>query len=367
MKYKCLLPLALFLIFSTAKAQKDTIGKQKKISITPLPVLINDPFIGFGYGAIVNTNFLMGEAATTRYSNAQAFVMKTTRGQLQMQLNHILFLNNEDWMIQGKFQYLNFPEFTYGLGGNTSADTPSKERVSYKAFEFEERVMRRIGNKNFIGLQFRLYDCWNLSSDIIPQRSFFDSAAVGNKSFIALGIGVHFIHDSRDNVQNAYRGHYLEVAVNPFPKFLGSTQNWTNIRIDARNYVMLNTDESHAHVLASRILYEQAVGDPPFMLTPMTGRYFSTRGYVQGRYRGKQFFTAESEYRAPLWRFIGYVAFVNIQSVSQPNGGFQYIRPGGGGGLRFMLTKAQRTNLRVDYATGVKGNSGLYLQVTEVF
>jgi len=341
------------------------IAQVKNFSITPLPIITADPYIGVGFGALGNATFLMGDSSNTRYSNMMLYGIYTTKGQLGFQFNHQVFTKEEKWMIQGKLQYLDWPENTYQLGGNVIGDTPYKEKISYKAIEFEERVMKRIGKKNFIGLQYRLYSCWDLKSEIIGNSSFFNNEAIGNKSFVASGIGVHFIHDSRDNVQNAFSGKYLEVALNPFLSFLGSTQDWVNFRIDGRIYK--NFSATKQKVLATRLVFEQAAGTIPYMIMPQFGRYYSTRGFVQGRYRGNTFASLESEYRTQLWRFIGGVAFANINTVSEPNGEFKYFNPAAGAGLRFCINKTQRTNIRIDYAKGSQDNGGIYFQVTEVF
>ena len=359
--------LILLFVALSLNAYSQSDSTQKKIQTTPLPILLYNPYTGFGYGALLNTNFLLGDINTTRFSNAQAYVVYTTHHQFAAQINEQLFTKDEMWLIQGKVQYLNWPEYTYGIGGHSYGDTPTKELISYKALEFEQRVMRRVGKKNFIGLQLRSFNCWNLKSDIKPTESYFDSAGIGNKKFNSTGIGIHFIHDSRDNVQNSYTGRYLEIAYNPYFKSLGSTQNWTNVRLDYRRFILLNNNEKHSKVLAMRALYEQAFGDVPYMLMPMFGRYNATRGYVQGRYRGKLFFSAEAEYRAHIYKSLGYVVFGSLNGVDEPNGMVKYISPAAGAGIRIMLNKAQRTNLRIDYAMGTNSNSGLYLQVTEMF
>ncbi len=41
--------------------------------------------------------------------------------------------------------------------------------------------------------------------------------------------------------------------------------------------------------------------------------------------------------------------------------------PSAGGGLRFMISREKRINLRLDYAWGVDGNQGLYFGVMEAF
>jgi outer membrane protein assembly factor BamA len=238
--------------------------------------------------------------------------------------------------------------------------------VSYRAIELEERLMWRLGkSKNFIGPQYRLYSSWNLASNQPDSVSFFKQEAIGNQSYIASGIGLHFVHDSRDNVQNAYTGKYLELAINPFVKVLGSTQNWTNLRVDARTYTSFKG--RHKQVVATRFFGEQAIGEVPYMLTPMPGRYFATRGFVQGRYRGKTFLSAEVEYRRNIWKILGGVLFANVHTVSQPNGSIQYFNPALGGGLRVTMSEAQRINFRLDYARGIIDNGGLYFHVTEAF
>jgi len=337
----------------------------RNFSISPLPIITADPFIGVGFGALANATFLLGDSTHTRYSNMMMYGIITTNGQLGIQANHQVFTNEEKWMLQGKLQYLDWPENVYQLGGNASGDTPFKENISYKAIEFEQRAMKRVGRKNFVGLQYRLYYCMDLETDQSHEISFFKNKAIGNSSFVASGIGLHYIHDSRDNVQNAYSGYYLEVAYNPFFKFMGSTQSWYNLRIDGRMYK--NFSIHSQKVLASRIMVEHAAGTIPYMIMPQFGRYFTTRGFVQGRYRGNTFMSFESEFRTSIWKVLGGVVFANVNTVSEPDGKCTYFNPGAGAGLRFCINKSQRTNIRIDYARGTQNNGGLYFQITEVF
>ena len=360
-----LFPIIICFVFLNTHqlfAQQDS---AKKVSYSLLPILVSDPFIGFGYGVLTNINYLLGPAQTTRYSNAQAYVINTTNSQFAVQINHLLFTQHEKWIIQGKAQYLNWPEFTYQLGARTIDNNASKERIEYKAIEFEERVLRKIKDNQFIGLQYRLFNCWDLKSDKPDSIGYFEKNAIGTKSFTASGIGVHYIYDNRDNVQNAYSGKFLEIAINPFTQWMGSSQDWLNIRLDARYYYSFKTKKSL--VWASRFLSEQSLGKVPYMIMPQFGRYFSTRAYAQGRYRGNLFFTCETELRANIWKWLGGVAFAGVSSVSEDDYQVKYLNPNFGTGLRFQINKTQRTNIRLDYAWGIANNSGLYFHITEVF
>lgn len=343
------------------KAQTDT---TKKVSISLLPVLVADPYIGFGYGALTNINFLLGPKETTRYSNARAYVIKTTNNQFAVQLNHQVFLKHEKWIVQGKIQYLDWPEFTYALGANTSKDGLFKDTVKYKAIDLEERVLYQLKKYHFLGLQYKLFSSWDIDAGKDSGR-FFENYAIGTQKFVASGIGIHYVYDSRDNVQNAYKGSFLELAINPYFKITGSTQQWINLRLDLCKYHQFNTFKSL--VWANRLLIEQVFGETPYLIMPQTGRFFSTRGYAQGRYRGDFFGSFESEIRANVWKFIGVVAFGGLHTLSEPGKQIKYLNPSYGAGLRFCINKAQRTNIRVDYAQGINNNSGFYFQVCEVF
>jgi hypothetical protein len=70
--------LSFTILLSLVVRSQDTASVQKKFQITPMPILLFDPFTGFGYGVLANFNYLLGDAATTRYSNSQFIAMNTT-------------------------------------------------------------------------------------------------------------------------------------------------------------------------------------------------------------------------------------------------------------------------------------------------
>lgn len=360
-----LLKLMVCCVVTGAYGHDTTQVQTKKLIWTPLPIIMYSPYTGLGYGALANLNFSLGDTANTRVSNAQALVLFTTRHQTSAQVNHQIFFEQERLIWQGKLQYLDWPEYTYGQGSRTSDEPPVKELVEYKAVELEERLLWKMSPGNFLGVQYRFYTSWDLQSDQPDSLSYFKQYAVGNDRYTASGLGVHYVLDTRDNVQNAYKGTYLELAVNPYPKVFGSTHQWTNLRVDYRYYYSFKG--KRGNLIATRLFGEQAIGNVPYLVEPMSGRYFTTRGFVQGRYRGKTYLCAEVEYRRLVWRRFGYVLFSNIHTISEPNGSIQYVNPAAGAGIRFMLNTANRINIRMDYARGLNDNGGLYFQITEVF
>ena len=114
-------------------------------------------------------------------------------------------------------------------------------------------------------------------------------------------------------------------------------------------------------------------GKPPYLLLPSTGwdDYFNTgRGYIQGRYRGRQMLYMEAEYRMQITKngLLGAVFFANAQSFSKDlSRQFQTIAPAAGAGIRIKLNKFSGANLCIDYAFGAEGSRGFFVNLGEVF
>ena len=114
-------------------------------------------------------------------------------------------------------------------------------------------------------------------------------------------------------------------------------------------------------------------GKPPYLTLPTTaGDTYNNlgRGYIQGRYRGKNLVYLESEYRFGITSngLIGGVVFANAQSFTEENNNrFEVISPGWGAGIRIKLNKFSKTNVCLDYGFGTHGSRGLFANLGEVF
>lgn len=76
----------------------------------------------------------------------------------------------------------------------------------------------------------------------------------------------------------------------------------------------------------------------------------------------------QAEYRVEFKKRLGAAAFFGAGEVARRFADLRSdaLKPGGGVGLRFRLTKENHINLRIDYGWGI-GSRGLYLGVTEAF
>ena len=101
----------------------------------------------------------------------------------------------------------------------------------------------------------------------------------------------------------------------------------------------------------------------------MFGGTNSIRGFYRGRYRGHQNYYIQSEYRVPVYKRIGIVAFGGIGDVAKDFSDYsiQTMKYSVGGGFRYGVNKSNRLNVRLDFALAKDGNKGFYLDIGESF
>jgi hypothetical protein len=144
------------------------------------------------------------------------------------------------------------------------------------------------------------------------------------------------------------------------------------LQVDIRHYIKLPGSSNNVLSFWSYNNLTLA-GTPPYLDMPSIGwdDYSNTgRGYVPGRYTGRNLLYFESEYRFGLTRngLIGGVVFGNAESIlKSTTSGLHDVIPGGGFGLRIKVNKYSNTNVAIDYGFGIGGSRGFFFNVGEVF
>jgi outer membrane protein assembly factor BamA len=203
-------------------------------------------------------------------------------------------------------------------------------------------------------------------------------------AYTVSGVTLEALYDSRDSTINPYRGLYGQLSVGLFPTWLGSSQTSSRMWGEFRAYLGLS-DAVPRNVIAFWLLATGVTsGHQPYLALPSVGwdaKGTTGRGYVQGRLRGTAEVYAEAE-----WRFritdnglLGGAIFANAESMSRPavslpayafslpaENLFQSWKPAAGFGLRFMMNKEARTNVRLDLAWGAD-SFGVYFGSGEAF
>ena len=91
--------------------------------------------------------------------------------------------------------------------------------------------------------------------------------------------------------------------------------------------------------------------------------------YFYGRFRDNNLLILQTEFRSQIYRRFGYAIFGGISEVSSSLSGFTVnnVKPNYGVGLRFLIDRKEKINLRLDYGIGIDGQSGFYISFGESF
>ncbi len=178
---------------------------------------------------------------------------------------------------------------------------------------------------------------------------------------IAVGLAVQ--GDTRDNQFQPRRGYFFNTKVDVFDAAFGSDFDYSLVQISLDHFQPLGRA-----VLAWRAAVKSARGDVPFWDLSSLGQGNDIRGYEAGRYRDRDLFATQVEYRRPWKGRWGWVAFAGTAQVAPALDELESAnwRTAGGVGLRFRIADDNPLNFRLDVATGEDG-SVLYLGVGEAF
>jgi len=355
--------LCLLLLLSCSLhvlGQKDTVRTEKKVKLIPLPAIFYTPETRLGFGALVSGVFNLGDKSTTRNSNAQVLAAYTLNKQIILQSKHNIFSNDERFVFNGELSFYDFPILYYGIGNDTKKELG--EDLDYKVLIFRERVLKKIKKNWFAGIQYRytyLYDLF-YDPEFLTEDEQRLETEVGNNS----GLGFSTIYDSRDNVLNAYEGIFAEFSTFFHGSALGGDYQFNRYTLDLRKYWPLNDTD----VLAAQFFGEFNSENTPFREMSLLGGETIMRGYYNGRFRDNQQMAIQAEYRKQIIPWIGIVAFGGVGDVAPHLSAFDFgeFKYTVGGGMRIMVNKADRLNIRIDYGIG-KNTSGFYFAFAEAF
>lgn len=323
----------------------------RKVKILPVPTIGYSPETSTYLGAVTLFTFNLFNDTVTRTSNAKFEFNYTWNKQMILETEWNYFFREEKWFTKGRLHYSEYPDFYYGIG----AATPESNKQLYQSrrIVFEANLLKKVGGHYFLGPNVRYVNYFNINSPgLLSYPELADHST--------FGIGITLLKDTRNNLLTPEKGYYFNFSAG----YNFSEHDYLKTSIDLRIYKTWGAQLTWAN----RLLSEFNFGTPPFFDYPSAGGDKYVRGYNYGRYRDKDLTTWQSELRFPLiWKF-GMAAFGGVSKLyNADNLNFKNVLPNYGVGLRFLVDKHDKTNLRMDYAIGKGENSGFYISFGESF
>lgn len=317
-----------------------------------------------------NATFLLGDKSNTNNSTVYLIPYISFNNQYGVELYPTIWLKENSWNFVGEYFILNFPQDTWGLGGNTPES--NETLVDGKQIRFHQNVLKGILPNLAVGLGYQFDEHYELEVQdpaITNDNPDFPEANTGKS--VSSGISFPLVYDNRKNINNPQEGMYSSFTYLYNSPSLGSDTKWQSIFFDVRKYFSIPHTRS---VLALRSYYWSILsGDIPYFDLPSTrtepGTGSSSRGLQKNRYRSNAMIFFESEYRFNITPngFVGGVVFANTTSASEyDTQHFKYWQPAAGFGVRLKFNKYTKVNVAFDFGFS-KEFASVYLKIGEVF
>jgi hypothetical protein len=327
-----------------------------------------------GWAALISANcaFKTSNSQNQKFSSISTSITYSQYNQTIFPFLANIWTKNNRLNFTTDLRYIQYPSDVYGLGGRS--DPNQGYTINFTGLKFHQSVQKEIANNFYVGLGYYYDQYWGIQALDSTRKNVAHRLA--NKlgtSELASGIALKLLYDSRLNQINPKQGFYANAVYRSNYTFLGSQENWQSLLTDVRAY--LPFPKKSTNILAFWGFTWLTVGSntPPYLMLPSVGwddTYNTGRGYIQGRFRGKNMFYFETEYRAKLSTngLFNGVLFCNLEKYSGDlSQTYTSVKPGYGVGLRIKLNKTSGANICLDYGFGNNGSKGFFVNIGEVF
>ncbi len=355
---RVLWPLLLFMRIygDTHSGETDPALRRRSASVFPILMYNSDIGTGFGgKGAVRN--------ALGRSESIDVMLFGSSKGEQ----NYTFFFSMPDFELrQGKpyalaldlnlsFEKLLKSNF-FGIGNGTRDNEFQFPKEQNKAECVLSRAFRSIWIGE-AGYRFTTYSAYGYD----PSWGMLNSSVPGAGESVGSSVFAGLRFDTRDSQINPHLGVRLYGTAEFSLPSLGSDWNYRKYRMEAGGYAPLLGN----HVAAARLWIQHVSGDAPYFELSKVGDSWTGRGYKSGRFLDRAMALASLEYRFPLYRKLGGVAFIDAGRVAP---GMKEIRLSGwhtdwGLGLRYYLADFV---VRLDVGNSAEGTR-LFFMFGQVF
>jgi hypothetical protein len=342
--------------------KRSSLDYDENIGFVPVGAVLYAPETSVTFAAAALVYYRLGQPLQVRDSKTMLAAAYTLKSQWLLQLSGTLFAFRDNVALDYEIDVSYFPKVFYGIGNDTSLD--DDEDYVRRAYQVQLRPGVRLAKNLYVGPASRLKHY--RISEIEPGRQLASGNVLGSEGGTDVGLGVGGFYDTREPSMNPLHGVFVDLEFTHSGPTWASDFEFQTYSVDVRGYVPIF--RRLKHVLALQAYGEFHSGEPPFWMLSELGGPSRMRGHYQGRYRDRQMLAVQAEYRLPIvWR-LGAVAFGGLGDVARNLGDFRAkeTKFSVGGGLRLMLDRDSRVNLRADAAWA--GDSwGPYVSLGEAF
>jgi outer membrane protein assembly factor BamA len=335
----------------------------KKFDFSIIPGPFYTPELEFGVGLAATGLYQADRSGRSPVSSVGANAFVSTNGAIGIDLTNYTYLRGDTTRLVVGLELTNAPDVYYGIGYDLNQREDNREEFIWTHVKFEPKWLQRITEHLLLGAglsaTFSSADCRKA-----PQCG--DGSGSGTPfpdDSQSIGISGHLLFDSRDYPLSPSRGQLMSVDVTRYPGALGSDSQFTAVELNFSSFHALQRAQG---VLAWQVKADLNGGEVPWDHLAKAGGAKALRGYLEGRYRDRQLVLAQLEYRRPLHRRHGMVAWLGAGAIADRLDELQLGQLLPTVGIGYRLEVKQRVNLRLDLGVGDQA-VGFYFGINESF
>ncbi len=293
----------------------------------------------------------------TMPSNISLYGDVTTTGFYLLGIKGYHNFRNNRFRLNYKTYFYSFPNKFWGIGYENGNNDDNKSSYKRKQVKFDVDFLTRIGGHIYIGPSVQFCNIRGCNTE---NYELWQNQKLNINSF-AIGLTASF--DTRDNLQNPYRGTYGYVNQRFYGRGIGNGDyNFSSTEVAANQYCRV----WKGGILAMQLHGMFTYGNTPWTMLATVGGSHNLRGYYEGRYSDKCEIDATIELRQHIYGRSGIAIWTGAGNVFSR---FSELRlkhtlPNFGIGYRWEFKN--RINVRLDYGIG-KGETGFVFNINEAF
>ena len=335
---------------------EETPLKVQRGDFVVVPIPMSNPT--FGAGLILGGAYFYAQTEEQKKVQPASLtgggVAYMENGSYAVALMQQSYWNENRWRLQAVAGYV---DFSLDLTTPDSSGGTSQAAWGIDGGLTQIKISRRFWDSHWYGGLLARYMRIDQNIDLSISEQDFE---LGGPLDVA-GLGAVFEYDTRDNPFNASKGHYAKLdAVFSRTSGVGEDDDYAAYGANFRSYHGFTDDLT----LAWEVRACERDGNVPLW----NACFISLRGFSATEYIGLRSASAQAELRwqmSPRWGLVGFGG-MGYAGTSLAEAGDSQNTPSYGAGIRFMVLKSQRINIRVDFAKS-ENDEAMHLSVGEAF